>query len=327
MFNDTIYQIDHALQVPIYQQIVDSVRAAVNKGILSGGEQLPTVQELSRQLNIARGTITRAYDALERDGLIEKVQGRGTFVRNLRENSGSRKEQAMEAIDELLNKLEKIGFSPAEMGIYLNLKLQERAQLQAYVKIAVVECNPENLSQMVKQLQNIPYTEIYSYLLEGLVRYPYKLEEDMDLILTTAAHAQELERILPVKTRVTPVALRLDPDCVVQLIRQRDWQGVGILCESQRFGQLLQSTCKLYAEDAQVPEPVLLTQDLNLDGYLQDKHTVLMPKDYRKYCTGRLWDALCRYRGQIIPCGYQLDDGSYLYAQEKTKRILESKSM
>ncbi len=323
---NAIYQIDQDLKVPIYQQIVDCVRAGVNKGILSGGDQLPTVQELSRELNIARGTITRAYDALEREGLIEKVQGRGTFVRK-QEPSGSRKAQAMHAIDKMLDDLGQMGFSAGEINIFLNLKLRQRAEQEALVKLAVVECNPENLSSMVSQLQTIPYVQVYAYRMDALERYPYKLEEDADLILTTAAHAQMLTDILPVKKRVTSIALRLESDCLVQILRLQDWTGVGILCHSRRFGQLLEDTCAAYAPAGGVDAPVQLDADMDWEGYLQKKHTLLVPMDWRKYCTDALWERLCRFRGAVISCGYALDEGSFLYVQEKVKRLMEAKSI
>ena len=77
---DEIYQINPELDVPIYQQLVDTIRAAVKKGILIPNQQLPTVSELYQKLGIARGTIKRAYDELERSGIVDKAQGRGTFA-------------------------------------------------------------------------------------------------------------------------------------------------------------------------------------------------------------------------------------------------------
>ena len=105
------FQVDATLEIPIYRQLVDKIRAAVRKGELSPGDQLPTVQELADRLGVAKGTIKRAYDELGNMGVLEKVQGRGTFVCYQPANSGSRKEQAMGAIDELLVKLEDLGFS------------------------------------------------------------------------------------------------------------------------------------------------------------------------------------------------------------------------
>ena len=54
---EMIYQINPELDIPIYRQLVDTIRAAVKKGILLPDQQLPTVSELSQTLGIARGTI------------------------------------------------------------------------------------------------------------------------------------------------------------------------------------------------------------------------------------------------------------------------------
>ena len=65
---DSIFQINPQLDVPIYRQLVDSIRSAIKKGDLVSGQRLPTVQEVTDSLGIARGTIKRAYDELERAG-------------------------------------------------------------------------------------------------------------------------------------------------------------------------------------------------------------------------------------------------------------------
>ena len=102
------YRIDPALDIPIYQQLVDAIRTDIKKGDLPDGTQLPTVQTLSEELGIARGTIKRAYDQLAHLGLVSLIQGRGTFVSYHPTNAASRKEKAMIAIDGLLNRLEEI---------------------------------------------------------------------------------------------------------------------------------------------------------------------------------------------------------------------------
>ncbi len=324
---DNIYQINTELDIPIYQQLVDAIRAAVKKGNLAANAQLPTVQELSARLGVARGTIKRAYDELERIGLVEKVQGRGTFVSYRPENSGSRKEQAMAAIDKLLNDLQEQGFSTAEINIFLNLKLRDRAEQESKVKIAVVECNPENLSHMTDQLRTIPNTDIYAYLAESIEEYPYKLAEDLDLVVTTAAHADFLERILPERKRIARVALRLTKHCLADIIKLRRGRSVGILCYSMRFGQLLYSTCQTYAEGITLAAPVEFAAELDVEAFLQGKDTVLVPQDYEKYCSAQTAATLDRFHGKLIECSYEMDEGSFIYLQEKTKRILEEKTI
>lgn len=318
-----IFQVDRNLPIPLYQQLADSIRAAIKKGLLCDGQQLPTVQEL----DLARGTIIRAYDILEREGLLEKIQGRGTFVRCTPMNELSRKERAMAAIDTLLDELNGMGFSAAEVNIFLNLKLRERSEEEAKVKIALVECNPENLSQMAKQLQTIPHVELYSYLMSSIAQYPYKLGEDMDIILTTQSHAEELTRLLPMKKRVTTVALGLTTESMVPIIKLEPQDNVGILCQSVRYGELLQRTCRLYAEETNVHPPLLVSQSEAAPEYLQDKQILLIPDDLETHCSRELLELLHHFPGQIIRCCYELDRGSFLYLQEKSKRVLKSKSL
>lgn len=75
-----LFHVDPTSGIPIYQQLVDEIRSAIKTGKLPTGEQLPTVLAMADSLGLARGTVKRAYDELELLGLVEKVQGRGTFV-------------------------------------------------------------------------------------------------------------------------------------------------------------------------------------------------------------------------------------------------------
>lgn len=324
---DSIFQINPQLDVPIYRQLADAIRTAVKKGLLQTNEQLPTVQELSQRLGVARGTIKRAYDELERIGIVDKAQGRGTFVCYQPASSGSRKEQAMASIDQLLTQLEDMGFSPGEINIFLNLKLRERAEQQSQVKVAILECNTENLSQMTEQLHAIPRIDLYSYLLETLEQYPYQLPEDLDLVVTTANHADFLEKILPNRKRIARVALCLTQHCLSDIIKLRKGKVVGILCYSPRYGRLLYDTCQMYTEGVVLTEPQVFSPQLDIPAFLQGKDAVLVPKDYEKYCDVQTAGYLDRFDGKLIECSYEMDAGSFLYLQEKAKRILEEKML
>lgn len=66
--------------VPIYRQIVRQIQEAIASNRLEMGVRLPSHRELSKQLVIAPLTVKRAYDELERAGLIRSSRGRGTFV-------------------------------------------------------------------------------------------------------------------------------------------------------------------------------------------------------------------------------------------------------
>ena len=321
----SIYRIDTELDVPIYRQLVDSIHTAVKKGELPAGHQLPTVQVLTEELGIARGTVKRAYDELERLGIVDKVQGRGTFVCYQPSNSGSRKEQAMAAIDAMLDQLGDMGFSPAEVNIFLNLKLRERAEQEAYVKIAVVECNPENLAQMSEQLRHIDGVDLYPYVLDSVQKYPYKLSEDFDLIVTTVAHADYLESIVPLKKKVVRIALGLSADSLAPVIKLRPGKSLGIIGHSQKFAQLLYRTSKAYTEGVALHMPSFADSAEQVGQYLEGKDVVLVPKPYAHYFNAQIVEILRAFRGDLIECNYEMDAGSILYLETKIKRLLEEK--
>ena len=73
-------RIDARSSTPIYEQIIIGIKELILKGIIKPGEKLPSVRELSSIITANPNTISKAYGELERDGVIESLRGRGTFV-------------------------------------------------------------------------------------------------------------------------------------------------------------------------------------------------------------------------------------------------------
>lgn len=66
--------------VPIYQQIVNQVKHLVAAGRLEPGEEIPPIRVLAQQLVVNPNTVARAYLELEREGIVHKRHGAGTYV-------------------------------------------------------------------------------------------------------------------------------------------------------------------------------------------------------------------------------------------------------
>lgn len=323
------FQIDSELNIPIYQQLVDAIRAAIKQGHLSAGQQLPTVQEMAVQLGIARGTIKRAYDELEHAGMIEKIQGSGTFVRYQPSDGGDYIAVAMTRIDEMVDQLENMGLSISDIGTFVNMRLRERAEYAPNLKVAIVECNMENLTQLSEQLRQIEGIELYSYLLQTVEAYPYNLGEEMDLIVTTAEHVSFLAEIVPNRKKIARIALRLSPQCVSPIVKLSPGSSVGILSCSQRFGQLLYDACETYGEHVSVDSPQLFTETFDYKRFFEEKNAVLVPEEYERYVSDRTLQMLqhLNYAKKLIRCSYVMDEGSNLYLQEKIGRLREKKTI
>jgi GntR family transcriptional regulator len=66
--------------IPIYVQLREQILALIGRGLLKPGHQLPTMRQVAVALRIDLNTVQRAYAELERDGVLAKLRGVGTFV-------------------------------------------------------------------------------------------------------------------------------------------------------------------------------------------------------------------------------------------------------
>ena len=73
-------RLSHADGRPLYVQIMDAVRSGLVRGTLRPEDPLPSVRELSSSLRVNPRTVSQAYAALERDGVVLVRHGKGTFV-------------------------------------------------------------------------------------------------------------------------------------------------------------------------------------------------------------------------------------------------------
>lgn len=80
MTNHSWIVISQADSRPLYLQVIEQVRRRVAVGDLVPGAELPSIRQLAADLNVSVITIKRAYLELERDGIIETRQGRGSMV-------------------------------------------------------------------------------------------------------------------------------------------------------------------------------------------------------------------------------------------------------
>lgn len=72
--------LSNASDEPIYLQIMQQIRHAILNGQLSPGQALPSIRQLAKDLQISVITTKRAYEELEKEGLIDSVVGKGSFV-------------------------------------------------------------------------------------------------------------------------------------------------------------------------------------------------------------------------------------------------------
>ena len=75
-----MFSIDLTSRVPIYEQICKKIIELVLNGTLSENEQLPSVRSFAKNSGVNPNTVAKAYQELERNGIIYSVPGRGSFI-------------------------------------------------------------------------------------------------------------------------------------------------------------------------------------------------------------------------------------------------------
>ena len=107
--------LDYRDSRPIYEQVQDGLRKLMVTGVLQEGEKLPSVRALAGQLAINPNTIQRAYEALEREGYVYSIGGKGSFVAPRREVDNSRRDELLKQLDEAVKELLFLGVSREEL--------------------------------------------------------------------------------------------------------------------------------------------------------------------------------------------------------------------
>ena len=308
---------------PVYRRIVQLLTGYIQDGTLREGAQLPTVRALAGQLGVAQGTVKRAYDELERQGILTKAAGRGSFVASRPPQAQSAQEAAALAADQLLERLHTLGLSDTQMEALLTERLRLRRQQRPQLRAALVECNPEILAQLRQQLGALEGIGLHPVLLDRARQHPERLASRCDVIITTAEHASELTKMTRRADKVAKIALRLTPQSIAAIVKLTPGAHVGILTHSLRFGALLQEHCRSYALGAVLDEPALLQPGAAFEAYLRGKSVILVPEGYENDCTSEVLGALHRFarRGSVVPCAYRIDEGSRIYLTERLERL------
>jgi GntR family transcriptional regulator len=122
--------VDPRSGVPIYVQIVDQVRHVLGVGGLRPGERLPTVRQLAGELAVAPNTIVKAYDELQRMGLVVSRPGVGTVVaEGVEEVARERRvEEVFERLRVLARDAAALGISEDELWASLDSEFERTAQ-------------------------------------------------------------------------------------------------------------------------------------------------------------------------------------------------------
>ena len=110
-------RINFSSGVPIYLQLMEQIKHAVDTGAIRQGEQLPTIRKIAEELTMNPNTAARAYRELEHEGVIEVRHGSGAYVAEPKTSSAkaARIRSAGEVLRHAMEKGIALGLSESEL--------------------------------------------------------------------------------------------------------------------------------------------------------------------------------------------------------------------
>jgi GntR family transcriptional regulator len=116
-----------AASKPLYEQIIDGIRREISAGRLRPHTPLPSFRALAEDLLVSLITVKRAYEELERDGIIYRKQGLGTFVseNGVLRSREVKHERAEELLQEALREGREAGLSRNDLLAMVKHILEE----------------------------------------------------------------------------------------------------------------------------------------------------------------------------------------------------------
>lgn len=300
------YSVSADKNIPIYRQLADQINAQVRSGALKTGTQLPTVREMAEKLRLSPGTVKKAYDCLQEMGDIEMTRRRGTFVKYVHRDKDSRKQQAMVAIDQMIRKLSELHFSPAEIQIFLNLKMREWGLKWTGVNVTVIAPCPEMAPVLKAQLEMLPNVQCTVHPMRQLQEYPYSVDEQSDVIAACARDEGRVAHLLPDGSKFVPVAFRPEQEGLLAAL-SCSGKRMGVYCRSEAFAELVAAALpdgwqlEKIAPPACVPERV---------------EALIIPEGE---------EAPADFCGAVIPFAFRLDEGSMLYLDERIGKLRDER--
>lgn len=315
---------------PAYQQIIIFFDHQIRNRILRPGEKLPPERDLAEELGTARGTVKRAYEELVRRGLVEAFSGRGSFVASEAVVPvEDRKDKAIRLIDQLLDQLGRLKFSAQDIRMFFDLRLLGREDTLRNLSVAAVDCNPETLKIIERQILLIPNVNLAKIDLDDLLEDAGAAArlEIFDLVLTTTTHFQELvDRFPEIRNKAVQVAVAPTRPSIISLARLTPVQRIGILSESKKFQAIILDHLKTFDIPPASVKTLFVSQLERLDEFIQSLDAVIVPAGYSLQKNREHLPALQAFTqggGIIIPFNYQIERGSLLHIEERLQSLLD----
>lgn len=110
-----IFRLNQSSGIPLYLQLMEQVKHAIETGALREGDQLPTIRRVAEDLVMNPNTVVRAYRELEHEGVLELKHGSGAFIKESGEGRARLIRKAQAVMESAVERLLLLGLTEDEL--------------------------------------------------------------------------------------------------------------------------------------------------------------------------------------------------------------------
>jgi GntR family transcriptional regulator len=240
-------KIEPGSHLPVYAQLKEQIKFLILNGDLKPGTKLPATRQLAGFLRIDRNTVLKAYQELERDGLVECRQGRGcVVVEKPTAIARSIFSRLLGIVDRAIDQASELGINYDDFATFSYARAKQRQDVRVKQKLVFIECQAPiaiALAQVVQKRLDIEVTPLILQDLRQPTSKVDKLLNEVDLVVTTFFHIQELRKLLA-KTGKEVIALAVKPhlESLIRIAGIPSGTSVALVCVNKSGAEEMKQT-------------------------------------------------------------------------------------
>jgi DNA-binding transcriptional regulator YhcF (GntR family) len=294
------------------------ILSRVARGEYPMGSRLPTCERLGRELGANKNTISKAYQALARQGYTLSRPGRGTFVAR-RPDSAWDDDKATEVkklLGDAILQASLSGLSADELEA-LALEAIRLHFKRGTVRVGYVDCNRLDARELGRELEAALSSPVEPLVVADLVADMLRPEDSFDVLAVNLAHLGAVERRLGRvrgnRTAVVPIVALPDAETLTQVARLPAGTRLLVISDTEEVLHTLTGLARGVNPSAQVS--ALLSSDPHLETALEEADVALATRTAHRRVTA------VRRGFPIIMASFKLDEQSVLELAERMATI------
>jgi DNA-binding transcriptional regulator YhcF (GntR family) len=264
-----------ALRAPssVGQVLRQHLEDQISIGRYATNSWLPSVRELAATMNVNRNTVSKVYQAMARDGIVEMVRGKGVRVVALHAPSTSSAERLIEAANALASQAASLGLTRAWFASQI-----ERAASDAYGKqstrVGFVECNDDDTRTLSRDLSDHLGLTVEPILLRDLEHDAPGQLAKLDILCTTFFHLQEVTALVGATSlELVGINHEVSHESILQIAQLKPASKIVVVCPNTRTLERVGRIVQMYARGHLVS---CVADDPKLPGALREADVVIV---------------------------------------------------